>query len=210
MTERTARQRWWDVFLALVVGLTIAIVGPLVLSRATPWVEEQLRTPGCDDPRGLVPLPGVTVEVANPSLPGYEPASLVDTDTATAWIEGIAGDDPRTNLGQGTTFEFDLPDGSDLQMICIVNGYAASWDLFRANASVRLLTVSTDAGENVVSGLSARREADYAAFETLDFARGRTDRVTVRIDSARAGLDDGQAESSTDLAVSELEFWVRP
>lgn len=212
MAKRMARQRWWELFLALVVGLTVAIVGPLVLSRATPWVESELRSPTCDDPRGLVPAEGVTVvaKASNSSIPGYEPSNMLDTDTATAWVEGVSGADPSTNLGQGLTLDFDVPDESDLQMICIVNGYAKSWDVFQANASIRLLTVSTDAGENVVSGLRARTQSDYPAFETLDFAHGPTDRVTVRIDSARAGLDDGEFRSFTDLAVSELEFWVRP
>ncbi len=221
MSDRKSwSDRWFQLFLAFVVALVVAVCGPLVLSWAAPRFEAVFREPTCDDPRGLVPVSVKAPTVAIPasasaedtsSLDGYPPEKMIDADTATAWVEGVRSGPASTNLGQKISITFTLPGaGSDLQMICIVNGYAKSWAVFQANASIRLMTVSTDAGKPLVSGLAAKRQSDYAAFESLEFTHGQTTKVTLKIDSARAGSGDGVLKRKfEDLAVSEIEFWVR-
>ena len=208
--RKTARDRLWDAVLAIITGISVAVGGAFLIYVGTPIVETQLRPPTCDDPRGLEPLSvdPPTSDSPNAVLDGYGLDHLVDTDIASAWVEGVVDETPSTNLGQGISLKFTLPEGgADVQMICIVNGYAKSWTLFQRNASVRLLTVTTDAGTTLTSGLDAKHQSDFASFEELEFTHGQTRSVEFRIDSARQGSFDAAAVFS-DLAVSEVEFWV--
>ena len=211
--RKTPADRPWDGIFAIVTGLTVAVVGALLVYFGTPLIEAQLRAPSCDDPRGLKPITvgAPTSDSPDAVLSGYELEHLVDADVASAWVEGVGGDTPSTNLGQGLTLTFTLPgEGADLQMICIVNGYSKSWKTFQQNASIRLTTVSTDAGPSLTSGLDAKQQANFASFELLDFSQGPTQSVVLRIDSARQGSFENPAEIYSDLAVSEIEFWVNP
>ena len=57
MSDRKSwSDRWFQLFLAFVVALVVAVCGPLVLSWAAPRFEAVFREPTCDDPRGLVPV----------------------------------------------------------------------------------------------------------------------------------------------------------
>jgi hypothetical protein len=49
VTERkTPADRLWDGILAIVTGLTVAVVGALLVYFGTPLIEAQLRAPSCE------------------------------------------------------------------------------------------------------------------------------------------------------------------
>jgi hypothetical protein len=64
-------------------------------------------------------------------------ANLIDGNTSTAWVAGSQG------LGLGSQFTLRFQSPVDVHMVCLVDGYPESWDLYKRNSRAPLLTVDT-------------------------------------------------------------------
>jgi len=181
------------------VGALLVILGPQIAE----WFDE----PTCEDPEGLQlvdPL-GSSASTTHTDLPSegglqHPPVLAYDGDLGTGWVE-----DDKDGFGEHEWVEFTLPAGADLQMVCIVNGYAKDAGLYLTNGRARQLDVVTDAGTTTAS-LADKSVDEFAAFQSLDISRGQTEKVRLTIRSTRASAG---SSGMKDTAISEVEFWVR-
>jgi len=173
----------------------------------TPVVRDTFLTePSCSDPREFVIATPTRIDAhsymkfdkaAVDPEHGHPPTDATDGDAGTAWAEGVDG------TGAGETLAVSFEPGTDLQMICIVNGYAKNFDLYGLNSRARQLEVATDAGTQV-SVLDDADAGSFQRFRRLRVAPGVTDRVKLTILTTWSGSGD---EGAHDTSISELEFW---
>ncbi|WP_346619590.1 NADase-type glycan-binding domain-containing protein [Blastococcus montanus] len=188
-------------------GVLSTVLGSLLLLVLAPRVEEALREPTCDDPRGLELVRPLEVTSTHPELApqgqqSYELARMLDGDSGTAWVEGVLDED--NPYGRGVSLEFRFPDETDLRLACVVNGYGRSWETYQENARLRLLDVETQQGDSEEVGLPEKTPDTFAVHQELAVPEGTTTFLRLTIVEARAGQG---ADRATDLAVSEIEFW---
>lgn len=123
----------------------------------------------------------------------YDADVTLDGDPATAWNDGVEDD---VGIGERLTYRFAEP--VLLDALEVVNGYdkvlESGEDVWRANARVKDLTVSTDTA-SVTATL--RDDRDLQVVSVRD--RG-TCSVVLTIDSVHPG------SSYSDVAISEVEF----
>jgi hypothetical protein len=126
-------------------------------------------------------------------------AFAIDGDTGTAWVEGEPG------YGSGAELVIALAPGTDVQLICIANGYLKSEKLYIQNARIRQLEVTTEQG-SLTAVIPDKTVDDYATFQEVRFVPGPTSTVTFTIRTTSAGqeVNDWRYE---DTVLSELEFW---
>lgn len=196
------------VIVGLVTGVVGGVVVSLLLTAWTPRIVEGFDEPTCNDPEELVLVEPAGVGATSwynqvfengVALPHY-PGNAVDHDSGTAWVERSTTND--YGIGESIAFQFDEP--VDLQLICVVNGYAKSATLYEDNARARQWTVATDHATSVAV-LNDKTADSYATFESLPFAVGPTRTVTLTIMSTRAGQG---LDGDKDTALSEVEFWA--
>ncbi len=128
----------------LLIGAILAVFGIF----APPWIADRLKAPTCDDPRDLrLATPDQVEGESKPSdnfprkgIIAYGVANLIDGNTSTAWVENKPG------LGLGSQFTLRFKSTVDVRLVCLVDGYAESWDLYKRNSRARLLTVDTRQG----------------------------------------------------------------
>ncbi len=108
------------------------------------------------------------------------------------------------DLGAGEWIEFELPQGTNLKLICIVNGYTKDQHLYEVNGRARQLTVSSDAGSTTAS-LVDKPAAEFSDFQEVVLTTGITDSVRLTIRSIRASAG---SSGTADTAISEVEFWA--
>lgn len=186
-------------------GLAIALFTlavqayPLVKSSVFPDVT-------CAHPGGRAPLHGMSA-TATSTLPEetghtYEARNAVDGDMKTAWAP--AGGDG----GYGKRLSIQLDSPTNLVLACIVNGYAASADLYVRNARVRDVSVETAAG--YVNGtLTDLPPSEFNQYQDLPLPRGRTDFVTITIMSFDSGTSNDGHQGYLDTCVSEILLYPR-
>jgi len=191
----------------VLVGLVLAVFGIL----APPWIARRLQMPTCQDPGDLVLVTPTTVgggskppdTFQNRGAVSYWPANLVDDNTSTAWVEG----EPGLGLGAQLTLHFD-PD-ADVRLVCIVDGYAESWDLYKRNSRVRLLKVDSDQGTRTALLADAGSPDRPAVYQQLNTEAGPTSRLTLTIVSAYAAQRDSALTTAyPDTSISEVEVWA--
>ncbi len=208
MSDR--KERW--LLKALVEGGIAGIMAPIIVlvivTAFSSQLQDQFREPTCDDPKDLHPVRASAVTASGPEHAdedgSYPADNAIDSNAGTAWVESVPG------YGIGQSLTFTLPSGTDLQLICMVNGYARSADYYLDNARVRQLEVTTDAGvkDVVVADLPID---EISTFQSVDppkgwFDVGRTGsvRLTIRSTGTVGGMN-----APEDTAISEVEFWAR-
>jgi hypothetical protein len=197
----------WKVRVAVegvIAGLVAPIaVGILLLFLGT-QAGEWFDSPTCEDPENLrlVDATGATASSVHEDteLEGgrKHPASHAhDGDLGTGWVENAP------DFGTGEWIEFELPAGTNLRMVCVVNGYAKSAELYQVNGRARQITTQTDRGTTTASLPDKPTEA-FAEFQQVTIASGSTDSVRLTIRSVRASAG---SSGTKDTAISEVEFW---
>lgn len=206
---RRSRPSWLrsETVVAALAGAIAGALVTLLLVWLTPVMSKTLLAePSCDDPRGLTVATPIAIEAsssmtidpmaADPEH-GHPPADAIDGDAGTAWAEGTEG----TGIGESLTIT--LEPGTDLRMICVVNGWAKTFGIYRDNSRARQLEVSTKAGTKV-SVLRDAGASSFQRFRGLSVVPGSTDYVTLTIRTTWSGVGN---ESAFDTSISELEFW---
>lgn len=201
-----AREPWLG--RALVQGAFAGIVAPLMVvflvAMMSGWLRDLFREPTCDDPKDLALITPSGVETRGNTVysdaDGAYPASTaIDTNSGTAWVEAAPG------YGVGEWLRFSFDDRPDIQMVCVVNGYAQNAARYELNGRVRQLDVTTDAG-NRTAVLADLPLDEVATFQRLRPLPGRTATVTLTI---RSTSSMGGSQAVADTAISEVEFWGR-
>jgi hypothetical protein len=207
------RQRTWPKSIGAVwheiwkSALTVLLAGIAAL-WFTPWIQDIATKPTCDAPKGLelVPRSELSAKASskNDKEQGatYEPSRAIDGDSSTAWVEGI--ESGANKYGEGESITITLSKPRDVQLVCIINGYARTEDAYLRNARIRQLAVASDVGE-ADSVLPEKPLEFFAGYQSVTVPQGLTDSVTLTIGTVRAGQDPSQ---ETDTAISEVEIWV--
>ena len=128
----------------------------------------------------------------------YGAALTLDGDPTTAWNHGAGGD----GTGEALTYTFD--DEIVLSHVVVVNGFALAEDLFRRNARMRNVVVTTDAGKFELTLSDTRMPQQVEG----DFGRTRSFRVEVA--SVYPGEEFEGRPAFGDLALSEIGFFIEP
>lgn len=195
----------------LVIGIVLALFGVFAPSV----IAKRLQPPTCSDPRGLVQVALDEEEADGTAKPPddfpirgkveYEAKNLVDGNTSTAWVEGK----PGLGLGSSVTLPFEKP--ADVRLVCVVNGYAESWDLYKRNSRARVLEVTTSEGERFAMLSDAGSPDRPAVYQEVDCPDGRTSQLTLTLRSAYAAQRDGsRTRAYPDTSISEVEVWAKP
>jgi hypothetical protein len=195
------RKSAWVGFIQTVATGVLTGVGTAVaILLMTPILQNELLTPpSCDNPVGLHVVADVTASGDyRQEAPGYPPENVLDGNTATAWVEN------GPDLGLGESLTLTVPPDTDLQLICVVNGYAKEEAVFNRNAVVRQFDVSTDRGEHAAM-LRPRTVQEMGTYESVDFKRGVTSTVKLTLRLAAAG---NGSVIDADTAISEIELWA--
>jgi hypothetical protein len=189
------------------VGVVLAVFGIL----APPWIAQRLQTPTCQDPGDLVLARPDSVfgnykppeTFANRGHVDYLPLNVVDGSTSTAWVEG------ETGLGLGAKLTIRFRSDTDVRLICVVDGYTESWDLYKRNSRVRLLEVTSDRGSRTALLADAGSPDRPAVYQQVNTETGPTARITLTIMSAYAAQRDTSSTLSySDTSISEVEVWA--
>lgn len=192
-------------------GVIAGLIAPLAVGALlvilSPQISEWLDEPTCEDPESLRLVDPISASASSIHTDteqegglAHPPELAYDGDLGSGWVE-----DDKEGYGKNEWIEFELPDGADLQMVCIVNGYAKDEDLYRKNGRARQLSVLTDVGTTTAS-LPDKSAEEFAAFQSVDISPGNTLKVRLTIRSTRASAGSGGVR---DTAISEVEFWVR-
>jgi hypothetical protein len=195
----------------LIPPLVTGVILGLFTYLALPKFAERWSEPTCDDPRDLVlaaeAKPSGDAKPAD-NFPrkgrvSYSAKNLTDGNSSTAWVEN------RPDLGRGSKIEIELTGRPDVALICVVNGYAESWDLYKRNSRVRELKVTTDAGVQTALLTDGASSEQPAIYQEVNLATGATSTVKFEIRSAYAAQRDEVAvQSYADTALSEIEIWT--
>ncbi|QNE46710.1 hypothetical protein F1C58_07200 [Glaciihabitans sp. INWT7] len=183
----------------------VAVVAPVVVILVTRQGATTTSAPSCDDPASLHLVRSISAAADNYlTEPNngevHLPALAIDRDPSTAWVE-----DGQQKYGEGTTITFTFATEADLQMICVVNGYAKSAKTFTENARARVWSVHTR-GPAVESTLKDKPESDFDAYQKLRITTGPTSTVAMTIEVVRPPT--GTIRYS-DTALSEVLFFAR-
>ncbi|WP_166804625.1 hypothetical protein [Cryobacterium sp. TmT3-12] len=199
------QNRWPGLLSGLLIGIFTAVATSLLLLMLTPHFKSALAEADCEDPRGLHLVSGVGAESSSaltesdPRVVEHPAVLAIDGDLGTSWVEGVDG------LGTNETLTLSLPGTPDVQLVCVINGYAKSEALYLRNARVRQFTVQTDQGSQP-SMLRQKPVADYAAYQSLALPKGSTSEIVLTIAIAVGGVGGDRA---ADTSISEVEVWAR-
>jgi hypothetical protein len=219
---------WVDLLLrtfvtALIFGVLLVPIANLTVQ---PWLEDLLKPADCTNPKDLAKVdldPNKDVEAtsvlppervtvpelgvdengqAQTRLFTYRAGNLVDGDTGTAWSE-----DSKTGnqLGHGESVTLTFPQPVDVKLLCIVNGFAYSEDLYSKNARVRGLTINSGEARTQAVTLTDPGVANGVVFQPITLGWDDTSSLTLTIASTYAGLGRSRA---SDTLISEIEVWA--
>jgi hypothetical protein len=206
-----------------------AILAPIVTGIAlvifTPQIADSFAylNPSCDKTEGLSPIRlqqmyddrKLIIDRSTVAKPpkGFSPnhwqeAKIIDGNAGTPWVP--AEDDDKRRL----TLTFT--DGEqDVQLICIVNGQAAtSWAYLRAER-VRTAYVYTKKDSVVRANLRTLGPDDMQNRQQLKFAKGKTKTITVEISETYEGQTvydpdvDRWLKRVERVAIGEIEVYTR-
>ena len=163
----------------LLIGAVLAVFGIF----APPWIADRLQAPTCEDSRDLLLATPDQVEgLSKPTdnfpkkgIVAYGVANLIDGNTSTAWVEG------EEELGLGSQFTLRFQSPVDVRLLCVVNGYAESWDLYKRNSRIRLLTIDTQQGTRAALLSDAGSPDRPAVYQPADVPPGKTTYLTMTI-----------------------------
>ncbi|WP_010202245.1 NADase-type glycan-binding domain-containing protein [Salinibacterium sp. PAMC 21357] len=189
-------------------GLTIGLASAASV-LITPTIQSILTEPSCDDPGDLrlVSRSELTAEASsvNGEEAGatYEASRAIDGDSSTSWVEGKLDSD-ENKYGEGEYLTITLAEPRNVQLVCVINGFARTQELYLHNSRVRQFSVVTDAG-TTDSVLPEKPLELYAGYQSLNIAKGLTASIRLTIGTARAGQDSQQ---ESDTSISEVEIWA--
>lgn len=195
---------------ALLQGLVLATAAALISAFLVPLVADHLvsafRRPSCSEPTPLVRLvptdAGRSSELKGETTGGrqliYGAGEAVDGDTGTAWVEGVPG------LGSGQWIEFDFDGAPRVALLCIVNGYSLTWDLYEHNPRIRGMDITTERQSLSATLTDPGSTGHVAVFQDVRVNLRRVTKLRITITSAYAGLGRDRSE---DTSLSEVEFW---
>ena len=154
----------------------------------------------CDDASGLTRVEDVRAEASTSLAPqgsfDYEAVNVTDGNLNTAWIP--AGSDG----GEGSQLTLMLPEPTDVQLLCIVNGYVQDTDVYNDNGRVRDVTVATDAG-TATGALTDMPVDERGTYQGVPLEEGRTETITITINTYFAGVVTA-GQGARDTAISEI------
>lgn len=211
ISDRTREVGLSAAIIGIVAGVVTTILSSVMLLVITPKLQERMQPASCENPRGLdllsITADDIETDIQEHEMEGsqsYDKSNLVDHNSSTAWIEGHEGAG-GAEFAHGKAIRFSFGQSVNLRLICVVNGWAASWDLYEKNARLRLVDVSTQQGDAEESPLPDKNEEEFGAYQSLSFPSGSTTFVEMTIHTALPGRGP---ERANDLAISEIEFWV--
>lgn len=126
----------------------------------------------------------------------YEAANLFDGDRDKPWIEGAKG----SGVGESVLLTLDKP--AKVRRIGIVNGFARSEELYRANGRVSSFRVSVNDGDSFSATIPDERLVREMFYFDLPPDSGSVKTIRLTIDSVYPG------EQFEDTAISELELVI--
>ena len=191
------------------IGIVLATFGFL----APGWIARHFQPPTCGNPRGLVQVTPERVSGnAKPAdrfpikgLVTYQPSNLVDGNTSTAWVED------RKGLGLGSEVDLHFDHSVDLRLVCVVNGYSQSWDLYKRNSRARLISVETSQGHTSAMLTDAGSPERPAVYQAISSPTGSTPHIKMTLESAYAAQQDtSRTKAYPDTSISEVEIWASP
>lgn len=214
-THKSDWSTFWPTLWVTLIG-TVLVGGAVAIGVA--WVsaeiqrgiaEEAASIATCENPQHLRLLTGADASATsqleytdvNNVTRSYPAQNLVDGSRQTAWIAA------EENSGIGTTITLDLSAERDVRLICILNGYAKSSELYESNGSVRVLQVTSAQGVRDAA-LPRVTDANIFEYQSLVFAPGNTQRIELEVQAAdvpEASREFGPSSAS----ISEIEVWVR-
>jgi hypothetical protein len=134
----------------------------------------------------------------------YKASNVIDANTSTSWVE----DKPGLGLGSSVDLQFDH--AVDLQLVCVVNGYAQSWDLYKRNSRARLISVTTSRGQRSAILTDAGSPDRPAVYQQISCPTGTISQIKMTLESAYAAQQDSsRTQSYPDTSISEVEVWAR-
>jgi hypothetical protein len=207
--------KWISSFMAsLVTAAATAVATSWLLLALTPSFQDALAQPQCDDPRGLHIVKAenakssgflteeIPIDTKDPNGPKttleHVPKLAIDGDLGTSWVEN------GNAYGVNETLTLKMPKSTKVKLICIVNGYTKSLDLYLKNARVRQLEVLTDSGTKIVT-LRQKADNEFATYQELNVAKGPTDEIRMKI---LVGVGGTGADRAADTSISEVEVWA--
>jgi hypothetical protein len=202
-TSQRPRTRGWMVGLgalavvaAVVVGLTVAGLGPLAGTPAVPDADFEADVYG-DEPELLVLSDIATSSALEPSGgETYDATQMVDDDPTTAWNS----DGSQAEDGIGETIDLFFAEPVWVQRLVFNNGFQRDAESYADNARIRRADVLLDGGERLsirLEDLGLQRQAIELPEPLLT--------TTLRIEVTETFSGD----TYPDLAVSDiaLEGW---
>ncbi|MBN1602695.1 MAG: hypothetical protein JW915_13890 [Chitinispirillaceae bacterium] len=101
----------------------------------------------------------------------YKPYNIHDTDSTTAWVEGVAGD------GVGEWIEIEFSRSFDIKAFEIANGYGKSKKIYEANNRVKDLgivfyTTGGPLESRITLGDESFKKSDHVVTETFSGCNG--------------------------------------
>lgn len=177
------------------------LAGVVVAALIGGFITVAMTRPGasCDEPGDLEPVTDSPTATATSTLIDsrrrhYEAALAVDGDPKTAWSEGVH---PAV---AGETITFQFARAVDLQLVCVVNGYAKSKTLYEQNPRLQLVDVSTNQGRTR-QRLRDLPEEQFRVPQKLGIKAGPTTLLIIKIEKAFLG------DKYDDVSLSEVEFY---
>lgn len=209
-------------FKAGVQSIVLAVIASLITYFGTPLIAARLEKPTCANPGNLQLLTPKSAlnqpnqeEKPDKLITGetllYNASATVDGDTGTGWASN------GVNLGRGQTLTYAFSSQAEVDMLCIVDGYARSWRLYEENPRVRKVGVS-GGSTTLTATLEDLGTAEHVAiFQKIDIPDGITGTiVTLTVESVYAGVYVDPVSGVTaatskprfpNTAISEIEFW---
>ena len=149
--------------------------------------------------------PPISVEASSfhkDALGEYKPEHAHDVLAKTAWVEGVKGD----GIGERITFVFDKTGVKDdgekygLESASIINGFAQSESLWKANNRVKTLRVFHNGKYRGQVTLEDTMKPQIVEFPKMDFYFGKKTRISFEIASVYKG------EKYDDTAIADFFF----
>lgn len=207
----------WSTFLpSLVVTLIGSVLAGGLVAIGVAWFSAQLQqsfaeqaaaTATCENPQRLHLASSITADAsdalsytaANGEERSFPAENLVDGDRTTAWVGAEA------DGGVGTVITLALPTVTDVRMVCVLNGFARTSDLYDANGSARVLTV--DSGNGVRHAVLPRlNDENVFAYQQLAIAPGPTQRLVLTVQAS--DVPEESALGPVSVSITEIEVWV--
>lgn len=205
---RFARRLFEAIVFALFTSLLTAFFLALWAPNIATYVS--LFRPSCADPRGLAEVPhdDLTAEADSEDESLYPASVVLDGRVANIWVPPLLPPNERPawmsakadfgvvdTSSSRLTIRLKKNSNADVQLVCIVNGLANSYDNYVNWGRVR--TVQAWTGESpdpMLSVLESLDDGSFQTFQDVRVPRGVTDDIVLQVQD----LYEGQQTVSVD------------